>query len=68
MKFILVVFGLPGGFFGGALATSNPLIGGVGAVIGGIIMGKIGGSFGKKAVKAEADALSGEGRSVVKEW
>ena len=66
MKVLMIIFGLLGGFAAGALATQNPIIGGVGAVIGGIIMGKIGGSFGEKAVKAEADALSGEGRSTGK--
>ena len=65
MKVLGTIFGLLGGFVIGTLFSKSVVIGGVGAVIGGIIMGKIGGSFGEKAVEAEAKSLSGEKRSIV---
>ena len=64
MKVLGFIFGALGGFVAGMIFTKSAVIGGVGAAIGGIVVGAIGSCIGEKAVESEADSLSGEGHSV----
>jgi|GEM_PF-2993845 len=66
LKILMIVFGMIFGFVAGAFFTHHIVGGGIFAIIGGAIFKGIASRFGKSAVKAEAESLSGEKRSVWK--
>lgn len=66
MKTLVAIIGLIGGFIGGSLATKSLIGGGVVGVLGALLLPALIGGLGAKAVKSEADALSGPRRSTAK--